>query len=223
MMGIPVGETPSPTLSWFVWRIFFAILTFIDQSLTAMIGYREICRRMQIEPSGQTATMIRLGLRRLHDYWVRLDRPQEVIEFSLLKSVSFKKKKRADAADVNWTFEVSLRQEFYDLITGDSSRRMRFDLICNIRSAVVAGLYMFLPAWAYNSKSETSPVVVAFSTIAAFLNKPTAPNSIIQKILSQHSRATGGAGSVVEQLDGRAMKGGIMRCVLKNSALHCWC
>ena len=222
-MGVSIGGKASPVLDWQSWRTFFAILTFLKEKNSARIGYRELCKRMNVAVSGQMMESIRLELRRLHDYWIKRERKFDILEFSLLEKVSYEKKPLQNEDQINWFFEVSIFEDFRLLITGSESQQLRFDQLCGIRSSTVGGLYLFLPSRAYHYKNPESPLTISLKTMSKFLDKEGASTSIIYKLLNQHSQKTGGYGSVVDQLDGRLMKGGIFRCILKQNGLTCWC
>ena len=222
-MGVPIAGKPSPSLKWQTWRVFFAILTFLTDTNTTVIGYRELCRRMNLEVSGQMLDSIRTDLRLLHDYWIKRETNNNVLVFSLLEKVSFSKPSKSNKSNAYWNFEVSIADEFRRLISGNEGRQLRFDQLCGIRSEIVGCLYLFLPSWAYHYKTQTTPLIITLKTIGKLLDKQNAATSVIYKTLNQHSAINGGLGSVVEQLNGKTMKGGLFRCDLKTDALHCWC
>ena len=235
-MGVkPSPAEASPQLTWRSWRVFFAVMTLIGNSTSVTTSCCEICERLNISKSGQCFRGLRDDLLRLTKYFVRTEGPGGTCQFPLFESCDFHEKDMNDGTS-NWGVAVSIGPDFRAILNVPQTvRKLRFDFLRDIHSPTAGAILLFLPSWvAAQARTTDAPAKLQFTTLAKFLrtgDEKARPHGQIRKLLTQNSREkrsrkTEGAreikGSVIEQMNGARMLGGLFRCVIDGEEISCW-
>jgi len=222
-MGIAMGANyPSPPLSWFDWKVFFAVLRLLAPASKGSLSYSHICEALDIAICGTATKNIKDALLKLRNYWVRLERPDgSQLVFSLLLQTVFSQTARQARLAV-----VEVRNELIELVMSTKEgRSLRFDQMRKLKSYAAGALYLCLPARAYYYEDRDKSAFVPFPVVAGLLGAPEKKDWMVKKLLTQHVTEAGSkeAGSVLQQIDGLAMKGGVFRVEVTEKGLICWC
>ena len=243
-MGVKLsfGEA-SPRLTWRSWRVFFAVMTLIGNSTSASTSCCEICKRLNISKCGEGIRRLRDDLLRFTKYFVRAEGPAGTYQFPLLESCGFHENDMGNGTS-NWGVAVSISPEFRAILDDpQTARKLRFDFLRDIHSPTAGAILLFLPSWvAAQARANDAPAKLKFATLAKFLrtgNENPRPPGQIRKLLTQNSREKrirkkdaapctppegfrGIKGSVIEQMDGARMVGGLFRCAIDGEEISCW-
>lgn len=217
LMGCANGIVQN--LSWFDWKVFFALIRLLQEPDGRRVSLRHILRSLRITAQGEAAKKVKSAIERLRHYDVEIRHTNgEGILFPLIHAVVKTRGGQADASRRMISLgHLWISSEIIEVIN-KNPRLLDLDVIAGIKNGIAGALFLVLPARAYHFSSRENAAKIRLSTLLQHLGRETTPLWRFRQVLTRR-----GKHSVLSQLNGLSMSRGEFRIELdEDDMLHCW-